>query len=68
MPQQTRITGATFRTRCLACDRWTRDDGYCRTPGCQNRVPDSIVAPAREAALAEMRALLHHDRTDRSHD
>lgn len=67
MPQQTRITGSAVISTCPACDRRQTRDGICRNPRCVLFDQDGRIATAREAALAEMRALLHHDRTDRSH-
>ena len=58
MPHNTRITAAPMLTHpCPACNRPTRSDGYCRTRTCPNQVPDYLVAPAREAALAHWRDL-----------
>ena len=71
MPHKTRITASPMTTHpCPACGRMTRTDGYCRTITCPNRVPDDLVAPAREAALAHWRDLraAAQNRKDRSHD
>lgn len=59
MHPNNRKTSAPMLTHpCPACGRLTRQDGYCRTRNCPNRVPDELVAPAREQALADMRAAL----------
>lgn len=50
------------------CRHLTRPDGYCRRRGCPNQVPDDIIRPAREAALAQMRALLHPTDQETPHD
>lgn len=72
MPHKTRITASPMRTHpCPACGRMTRSDGYCRTITCPNRVPDDLIRPAREQALAEMREIIataRQNRMDRSHD
>ena len=72
MPYKTRITSSPMLTHpCPACHRLTRADGYCRTPHCPNRVPDDLIAPAREQALAEMRETIRtarQNRMERSHD
>lgn len=72
MPYRTRITASPMTTHpCPACGRMTRTDGYCRTNRCPNQVPDELIAPAREQALAEMRETIRtarQNRTDRSHD
>lgn len=72
MPHKTRLTASPMITHpCPACGRMTRSDGYCRTSSCPNRVPDHLVALAREQALAEMRETIRtarQKRTDRSHD
>ena len=65
MRQNRKISAAPPITPCLACGKPTRRDGYCRTKGCPNRVPESIIAPAREQALADMRDLLAHSSTRR---
>ena len=51
---------------CPACNKRTRADGYCRTVGCPNQVPDALIAPAREAALAEMREIIRAARRHRT--
>lgn len=56
---------------CPACGYLTREDGHCRTRRCPNRVPDYLIRPARETALAEMRETIRtarQNRTDRSDD
>lgn len=68
MPHQTRITGAALVTPCPGCGRRQNRDGICCNPACSRFDHDGRIALAREAALAEIRARLHHDRTDRSHD
>lgn len=72
MPYRTRITASPMTTHpCPACGRMTRTDGYCRKITCPNRVPDEMIRPAREQALAEMRetiATARQNRTDSSHD
>lgn len=45
------------------CGKPTRPDGHCRRRGCPNRFPDPTEA--REAALAEMRAILRHRKVHR---
>lgn len=72
MPHKTRITASPMSTHpCPACGRMTRSDGYCRTRQCPNQVPDDLIAPAREQALADMRETIRtarQNRTRRSHD
>ena len=77
MPWNTRLTSSPMNTHtCPACHRQTIRDGktgagHCRTWNCPNRLPDELIRPAREQALAEMRetiATARQNRTDRSHD
>ena len=72
MPYSTKITSSPMVTHpCPACGRMTRSDGYCRTNRCPNRVPDDLIRPAREQALAEMRETIRtarQNRTEISHD
>lgn len=72
MPWNSPIKRSGSAYPCLSCNRPIyRDDGHCRTAHCPNRVPDDLIAPAREQALAEMRetiATARQNRTDRSHD
>lgn len=68
MPYQTKITSAPMLSHACpvpGCNRPTRPDGYCRRRGCPNEVPDDIIRPAREAALAEMRHMLATARRNR---
>lgn len=67
MPTKTRITAAPMHSHpCPACGRRTRHDGYCRTAQCPNRVPDDLIRPVREQALADMRATLAAARARRT--
>ncbi|WP_157975808.1 hypothetical protein [Brachybacterium sp. YJGR34] len=50
------------------CTYLTRPDGHCRRLGCPNRVPDDIIRPARDAALAHWRDLRAHTTKETSHD
>lgn len=71
MPQHSRITPAGGTYPCAACGRPIyRDDGHCRTVTCPNRVPDDLIKPARDAALAQWRELraASRKRTDSSHE
>lgn len=53
MPWNSPIKRASSAYPCLSCNRPIyRDDGHCRTWNCPNRVPDDLIRPAREAALA----------------
>lgn len=45
------------------CGKPTNRDGHCRRRGCPNRFPDPTEA--RDAALAEMRAMLHNRKATR---
>jgi hypothetical protein len=60
MPHQTRITSAAPLTACPACGRRQNRDAICCNPRCSLFDQGGRIALAREAALAEIRALLHH--------
>lgn len=63
MPWNTRLTSAPMRSHpCPQCHRTTIPDGHtgaghCHTWNCPNKIPDDLIRPAREAALAHWRDL-----------